>query len=190
MPNQPANLTAAAAQGVFLDSREDRAILGKVSVNVRWRLVALMFSNIAHVPLSAIKRKTMKKLLSSKIIAVVSQLSIVGILGIITAGCCTSPQRDNTAATHSSGLGSVTHAETKPLPESTITCRKNLRAIEGAKDLWALENRKHISTVPDDADLFGENRYMPVKPTCLDGGHYTLRAVDLPPLCSITGHVY
>ena len=69
------------------------------------------------------------------------------------------------------------------------SCRSNLRAIDGAKATWVLENNKKSNDVPVDSDLFGVDKYLPNKPTCPANGVYTLNKVDASPTCSIHGDV-
>jgi hypothetical protein len=66
-------------------------------------------------------------------------------------------------------------------------CVMNLRAMDGAKRTWALENRKSETDVPTDADLFGPNKYMGQKPACPANGIYTLNSVSEKPACSVHG---
>ena len=69
-------------------------------------------------------------------------------------------------------------------------CAARLRAIDGAKAIWALEHQKNNADIPADADLFGLGRYIFKKPVCPQGGAYTLGRVDEPPRCSIPGHTF
>jgi hypothetical protein len=69
-------------------------------------------------------------------------------------------------------------------------CAMNLRAIEGAKAMWALEHRKQTTDLPVDSDLFGANRYMREKPSCPANGNYSLNDVAAKPTCSIPDHTY
>ena len=68
-------------------------------------------------------------------------------------------------------------------------CINNLRMIDGAKAVWALENRKEMGTLPADSDLFGTGKQIQVRPVCPAGGTYTLHPVGTRPGCSIPGHV-
>jgi hypothetical protein len=68
------------------------------------------------------------------------------------------------------------------------SCIAKLKNIHGAKQTWALEQKKTTEDVPTDADLFGPNAYMREKPQCPQGGHYTLGRVGEYPRCSISGH--
>lgn len=67
-------------------------------------------------------------------------------------------------------------------------CINNLKTINGAKAIWALENKKGDSDVPSDADLFGPDRTIATKPGCPGGGTYDLRSVAELPTCSIADH--
>ena len=68
-------------------------------------------------------------------------------------------------------------------------CINNLKAIEGAKGIWALEMKKTDADVPTDADLFGPDKNISTKPSCPAGGTYDLRAVSEKPTCSTSEHV-
>jgi len=67
-------------------------------------------------------------------------------------------------------------------------CIANLRAIEGAKAVWALENKKNDADVPADGDLFGLDKNISRKPDCPAGGTYDLRAVGEKPTCTVPEH--
>jgi prepilin-type N-terminal cleavage/methylation domain-containing protein len=67
-------------------------------------------------------------------------------------------------------------------------CIQNLKNIEGAKGVWALELRKSDADVPTDADLFGPDRNIRDKPSCPGGGTYDLKAVSEKPTCTIADH--
>jgi prepilin-type N-terminal cleavage/methylation domain-containing protein len=68
-------------------------------------------------------------------------------------------------------------------------CINNLKTMEGAKSIWALENKKTDQDVPTDADLFGPANNISKKPECPAGGVYDLKAVSEKPTCSIADHV-
>ena len=70
----------------------------------------------------------------------------------------------------------------------TIACIYNLKAINGAKAAWALENQKDTNAIPTDNDLFGSTSYIREKPACPKGGTYTLGTIATKPRCSIPGH--
>ncbi len=67
-------------------------------------------------------------------------------------------------------------------------CIQNLKTIEGAKGIWALEMKKTDTDVPTDADLFGPGKTVDPKPSCPAGGTYDLRSVAEKPTCSIPDH--
>lgn len=68
-----------------------------------------------------------------------------------------------------------------------IACVSNLRKIDGAKQQWALENRKTAQDQPTAQDLapYFRNNAAPI---CPAGGAYTLNRVAEAPVCSIAGH--
>lgn len=69
-------------------------------------------------------------------------------------------------------------------------CVSNLKAIDGAKATWALEQRKTNSDVPQDSDLFGSSAYIRDKPNCPANGTYSLNQVDTKPGCTIPDHTF
>lgn len=69
-------------------------------------------------------------------------------------------------------------------------CVNNLRTIEAAKTAWAVDTKKAPTDIPNDAELFGPNRYIPQRLVCPTGGAYTINAVQQKPMCNIPGHAY
>jgi len=67
-------------------------------------------------------------------------------------------------------------------------CIANLKQIDGAKNTWALENKKVGTDQPQDSDLFGATLYIREKPECPANGTYTLGTVAAKPTCTIAGH--
>ena len=63
-------------------------------------------------------------------------------------------------------------------------CIANLKQIDGAKNTWALEQKKVNSDSPGDTDLFGTTLYIREKPVCPGSGTYTLGVVSDKPTCS------
>jgi prepilin-type N-terminal cleavage/methylation domain-containing protein len=61
------------------------------------------------------------------------------------------------------------------------TCINNLRQIDGAKQQWALENKKADTDTPVAADV---TAYLKAYPTCPAAGTYTIAAVSASPTCS------
>ena len=64
-------------------------------------------------------------------------------------------------------------------------CINNLRQIDGAKEQWALENKKSSGADEDDAAINGYIKGG--APACPGGGSYTYGKVDASPLCSLSG---
>jgi len=63
-------------------------------------------------------------------------------------------------------------------------CINNLRQIDGAKEQWALENKKKDGDLPTNADLFGASLYMRDTPLCpSDNSAYTLQPVGTKQTC-------
>jgi hypothetical protein len=68
-------------------------------------------------------------------------------------------------------------------------CLHNLRALDGAKQVWALERKKATNDVPTWQDI---RPYMSEKegfPTCPSGGKYNIGAVNTLASCTYPGHV-
>jgi len=65
-------------------------------------------------------------------------------------------------------------------------CINNLRQIDGAKQQWALENKKSPNAFVSPADIMPYLRG--VMPTCPAGGVYTIGLVNASPVCSVPGH--
>jgi type II secretory pathway pseudopilin PulG len=65
----------------------------------------------------------------------------------------------------------------------TNACINNLRQIDGAKEQWALENKKAEGDAVVDADI---NLYIKGgAPACPSSGAYTYNAVGTDPICSV-----
>ena len=79
-------------------------------------------------------------------------------------------------------------ASKPPHAYATESCPANLKQIQGAKQMWALEHRKRDTEVPTDADLFGVESYIREKPACPQGGTYTFGTVVERVRCSVPGH--
>ncbi len=71
---------------------------------------------------------------------------------------------------------------------NTSACINNLRAINDAKQQWALDKGKTATDVPTAQDLLP---YLKdgVFPLCPEGGTYSINAAGDLPTCSIQGHV-
>lgn len=63
------------------------------------------------------------------------------------------------------------------------SCIANLKQIDGAKQQWALENKKLSADIPAVSDVtpFLKNSVLPV---CPASGTYTLNAVSTDPTCT------
>jgi hypothetical protein len=64
-------------------------------------------------------------------------------------------------------------------------CISNLRQIDGAKQQWALDNKKQDADTPKAQDLAP---YLKGQLMCPAGGVYTFHAVSMKPTCSIPTH--
>jgi len=67
-------------------------------------------------------------------------------------------------------------------------CINNLRRIEGAKEVWALQNPGKTNTAPTILDLSPYLNGNVVKLECPAGGTYSINALGEPPSCSIPKH--
>jgi hypothetical protein len=90
-------------------------------------------------------------------------------------------------ATNLQALQVSAYQRSLPVPVQQFNaCINNLRQLDGAKQQWALENKKTRSEMPTEADLTPYLRTG--MPKCPAGGIYTLNAVEALPTCSIAGH--
>jgi hypothetical protein len=66
-------------------------------------------------------------------------------------------------------------------------CISNLLTIDGAKQQWALENKKTETDTPtrEDISVYLKNSVLPV---CPAGGTYEINPVGTDPTCSIASH--
>src|SRR5207237_9485987 len=64
---------------------------------------------------------------------------------------------------------------------TTTACIQNLKTMQGAKGIWALEMKKGDGEVPTDAELFGPDKSISDKPQCAAAGTYDLSARSLTP---------
>ena len=65
------------------------------------------------------------------------------------------------------------------------TCIANLRQIQNAKLVWAHEKNKRVTATPQDDDLFGQDKYLRVKPFCPAEGVYEVKTVDENVACDL-----
>ena len=67
-------------------------------------------------------------------------------------------------------------------------CINNLRQIDGAKEQWALENKKSSGSTTVDTEV--QTYIKGAAPSCPGGGTYTYQVVDTNPTCSLSasGH--
>ena len=66
-------------------------------------------------------------------------------------------------------------------------CINNLRQIDGAKQQWALENKKNVNDTPTEQEIVEFFKDV-VMPKCPGGGVYKINSVQGSPTCSIAGH--
>jgi competence protein ComGC len=67
-----------------------------------------------------------------------------------------------------------------------VSCKNNLRLLEGATQQYALDNSNAVPT--SLTQLVGPNAYIKTTPVCIKGGTYTLPAkLDDKPACSLHG---
>ena len=67
-------------------------------------------------------------------------------------------------------------------------CIANLKQIDGAKNTWALENKKVSTDSPNAGDLYGATLYIRDQPSCPAAGTYALGTVSAKPTCTVGGH--
>jgi competence protein ComGC len=67
-------------------------------------------------------------------------------------------------------------------------CLNNLRRIEGAKEVWALQNNKDTNSTPTMQELTPFLKGNVTRLHCPAGGAYSINKVGVPPTCSISSH--
>jgi len=67
-------------------------------------------------------------------------------------------------------------------------CLNNLRRINGAKQVWALQNNKDTNSSPTMQDLTPFLKGNVATLRCPAGGAYSINQVGEPPTCSIPSH--
>jgi len=67
-------------------------------------------------------------------------------------------------------------------------CINNLRRIEGAKEVWALQNNKDTNSTPTMQDLTPFLKGKVATLRCPAGGTYAINKVGVPPTCTIPSH--
>ena len=67
-------------------------------------------------------------------------------------------------------------------------CAMNQKSIDGAKVRWALENRRPVTAMPAETELFGKDGYIEHRPDCPAGDAYALNAVEEKCACSSPPH--
>ena len=68
----------------------------------------------------------------------------------------------------------------------TKTCVANLRQIDGAKQQWAIDEKKNGTDLPGSGDLYGTALYLKTAPTCPLSGTYVIGTVSANPTCSLS----
>ena len=73
-------------------------------------------------------------------------------------------------------------------------CISNLKQIEGAIAVYAMENGKAtadtviLDATDTTAGLFGDKGYIKTTPVCAAGGTYAITTVGTRPTCTVAGH--
>jgi hypothetical protein len=66
-------------------------------------------------------------------------------------------------------------------------CTTNLKQIQTAKAEWVRLFPGGFAKMPQEDDLFGADKYIPVRPTCPEGGRYRIGTLGDNPTCSLVG---
>lgn len=70
------------------------------------------------------------------------------------------------------------------------TCIGNMKQIDSAKELWAMDNRAEAGDPVLMGDIAGPGKYMKgpaTGPSCPAGGVYTVNPIGTNPACSLSG---
>jgi prepilin-type N-terminal cleavage/methylation domain-containing protein len=93
---------------------------------------------------------------------------VVGIIGLLAAVAIPNFVRARTTA-------------------QTNACIKNLQEIDGAKEQWAIENKKSAGAAVDTSAIVTYIKGGAI-PLCPASGSYSFNALNTPPACSMPGH--
>ncbi len=110
--------------------------------------------------------KSLSNTIGHKGFSLVEIMIVVAIIGLLTAISLPNMVKSRMSATKNACVG-------------------NLRQIEAAKRIWALEKQKISTDVPVDSDLFGTTAFVRDKPTCPAGGSYGLNAIGVQATCNL-----
>src|SRR5439155_17229029 len=66
-------------------------------------------------------------------------------------------------------------------------CNNHLKQIRFAKDLWVMEQHRSSVDWPNYGDIFPG--YIRERPSCPQGGYYSLSPAYAVPICSVPDHV-
>ena len=69
------------------------------------------------------------------------------------------------------------------------SCLLNLKQTSGAKEQWAMDNKKSNGDTVAFTDLVGSTLYLKSTPICPASGTYTVNPIGTEPSCSVSGHV-
>jgi len=69
------------------------------------------------------------------------------------------------------------------------SCINNLKAIETAKEQWAMDNKKSNGDVVAMTNLVGATLYMKNTPSCPEAGTYTVNPIGTVPSCTVATHL-
>jgi hypothetical protein len=64
----------------------------------------------------------------------------------------------------------------------------NLRQLGGAREQWAIENKKTALDTPPWDELIGAGKYIKVMSACPANGSYTLGNMMTKPRCTVPDH--
>jgi len=107
----------------------------------------------------------LRKLMGKQGFTLVEIMIVVAIIGLLAAVAIPNFMRARTQA-------------------QTNACIANLKQMDGAKTLWALDGG---SGTPNWTDLV--TAYLKAIPSCPANGTYTLNDADSDPTCDQSGHV-
>jgi hypothetical protein len=67
-------------------------------------------------------------------------------------------------------------------------CQANLRTLQAGKESWALQDPARKGQTPEEADIIGAGKYVPVA-ICPAKGTYFLNRLNESPTCSVHGEI-
>ena len=173
MMNEPPPAPATPAQPKTSGLAISSLVLGILGLTCFWLLTAIPAVICGHLAYSRIKRSagalSGNGLALGGLITGYLSIALIPVIGLLAAIAIPNFVKARTTA-------------------QMNVCISNLRQIDGAKQIWAVEQKKETADTPtaQDVDPYIPGGLSALK--CPAGGVYTIHPVGEKPPCSIPSH--